>query len=54
MSVKQQGRVREGLTHNEQLILQAIGTFAPITHGLLALEHHLYSLAETLPRPLFK
>jgi hypothetical protein len=44
----------KGLGENEQLVLQALSIFTPITTGLLALEHTLYDLAEQLPRSLFK
>ena len=44
----------KGLAENDQLVLQALSIFTPITTGLLALEHGLYDLAEQLPRSLFK
>lgn len=44
----------KGLPENDQLVLQALSIFTPITTGLLALEHSLYDLAEQLPRSLFK
>ena len=44
----------KGLGENEQLMLQALSIFTPITSGLLSLEHTLYGLAEQLPRSLFK
>lgn len=36
----------KGVAENDQLVLQALSIFTPITTGLLALEHSLYDLAE--------
>lgn len=45
---------RAALTQNEEIVLEAMSIFAPVSSSLLRLEQELYANAEVLPRPIFK